>query len=169
MSSTLQDFSDIAEQAEGTGNSQNKSVTKDSCIYRAKCIDNKDPLKTGRIKIVIPEVNYTKYKEGEGVWAYPCTPFAGCNLEESDVSDFGCLMIPPINSYVFIFFEGGDINRPVYFGGLITEGAIPTENQAGEKWYAKHTLIKTPKKRLIMVSDDDSSDSCIIIRGMERS
>ena len=139
-------------------------------IYRAKCVDPKDPLKSGRIKVWIPKLNYTKQSEDEGIWAYPCTPFAAPNLEvKNSVSDFGSLMVPPKDSYVFVFFEDNDPSKPRYFGGVVLEGAIPTENQAGSEYWNKHTVIKTPEKRMIFVSDDSSSDASIIIRGKDRN
>lgn len=139
-------------------------------IYRAVCVDPKDPLKSGRIKVNIPALDIEYTKDTEGIWAYPCTPFAAPNLEKSgeDVSDFGSLLVPPKNSYVFVFFEDGDVNKPRYFGGLTLENAIPTECKNGSEYYNKHMVIKTPKKRMVFVSDDDSSDASIIIRGKDR-
>lgn len=169
MADKLNDLTQIAENVEGSGNTQNQESLEYSSIYRAKCIDNKDPLKTGRIKIWIPSKHHTKVEETNGIWAYPCTTFAASNLEEKGKpeSDIGSLYIPPVNSYVFIFFEDGDSSKPRYFGGVVTEGAIPTENQTGD-YYKKHTVIKTPSKRIIFVSDDDSNDACVLIRGKER-
>ena len=143
-------------------------------IFRAKVVDNNDEdKKTGRVKVWIPAIHYPKIKEEdeEGVWAYPCTPFAASNLEKKGepVSDFGTLYVPPKDSYVFIFFEDGDVGKPRYFGGLVLEGAIPTENQAGEEPWNKHMVIKTLEKRMIFVSDDTKSDACIIIRGKDRN
>ena len=99
------------------------------------------------------------------MWAYPCTPYAGSNLESKTVNDFGSLYVPPKDSYVFVFFEDGDTSKPRYFGGLILENSIPTENRAGNEYWNKHTIIKTPAKRTIFVSDDTSHDACVIIRG----
>ena len=140
-------------------------------IYRAICVDPKDPLKSGRIKVNIPAFVTDYSKDNEGIWAYPCTPYAAPNLEKSGekVSDFGSLLVPPKDSYVFVFFEDGDVSKPRYFGGLTLENAIPTECRNGEQYYNKHMVIKTPEKRMIFVSDDDSHDSSVIIRGKDRS
>lgn len=169
MPDSLADLTKVAENAEGANSTQNKDSLENNFIYRAKCVDNKDPLKSGRIKVWIPAKHHTKVEENEGIWAYPCTPFAGSNLEESgkSVSDIGSLFIPPIHSYIYVFFENGEQNKARYFGGLVTEGAIPTENQTGQ-YYNKHTIIKTPNKRIIFVSDDESTDACVLIRGKER-
>ena len=170
MPSGLQELNQLADNVEGASNTQNMPSLSYDVIYRAKCVDNKDPLKTGRIKVWIPKLNYTHIDEDQGIWALPCTPYAASNLEKKGeaVTDFGSLYVPPVDSFVYIFFEDGDQNKPRYFGANIIEGGIPTENQAGNQWWNKHTVIKTPAKRIIFVSDDDSGDASIIIRGKER-
>lgn len=140
-------------------------------IYRAICVDPIDPKKSGRIKVWIPALNYTKFEDTDGMWAMPCTPYAGSNLEKINekVSDFGSLYIPPKDAYVYVFFEDGDPSKPRYFGGLIIEGGIPTEQQAGDEYWKKHTVIKSPEKRMMFVSDDDTNDCSVIIRGKDRN
>ena len=168
----VSEMNKISDSSEGMHDTNKKESNEYSMIYRAKCVDNKDPLKSGRIKVNIPKLNSTTTEDTEGTWAYPCTPFAGSNLEgdaEESVHDFGSLCIPPKDSVVYVFFEEGDQSKPRYFGGLVTEGAVPTENQQGEEYYNKHTIFKSPKKRLIFISDDSKTDACILIRGMERS
>ena len=138
-------------------------------IYRGQVIDNVDPKKTGRVKVWVPEHDYQTVKDNEGTWAYPFTIFSASNLEAKDggVKDFGALHIPPVDSFVGVFYEGGDPSKPRYFGGFILEGAIPTENQDGGQYWNKHTITKTPKKRTILMSDDPD-DECVIIRGKKR-
>ena len=169
MSEALQmDY--INDTTSGSDSTHNQPEKKYG-IFRAKCVNSQDPEKTGRIKVWIPALNYTKAEEEEGTWAYPCCPFAGPNLEKNGdkVSDFGSLYLPPKDSYVYVFFEDGDTSKPIYFGGVVTEGAIPTENQAGKQWWNKHTVIKSPEKRMIFMSDDSQSDSSVIIRGKDRN
>lgn len=155
----------ISDNVTGSTNTNSQPSGKFG-IYRAKCVDTKDPLKSGRIKVFIPALNLEITKETEGIWALPCTPYAGCNLEGSNgVNDFGSLYVPPKDSFVFVFFEDGDTSKPRYFGGVVLENAVPTENRAGEQYWNKHTVIKTPDKRMIFVSDDNSHDASVIIRG----
>ena len=43
-------------------------------------------------------------------WAVPASPlFAGSG------SGFGSIVIPEVDSYVFVFFEAGDVYQPVFF------------------------------------------------------
>lgn len=160
----------LNQVADNGGTSTHNQPQRYFGIYRAICVDNKDQKKSGRIKVNIPALNYTQIKDTDGVWAFPCTPFAAPNLEKKNkVSDFGALYIPPVDSYVYVFFEDGDASKARYFGGVVLEGAIPTEQQSGEQYWNKHTVIKTPEKRMIFVSDDSSSDASIIIRGKDRN
>jgi hypothetical protein len=137
--------------------------------YRAKCVDNKDPKKSGRIKVWIPELMAGKVDEKEGRWVLPATEYAGCNVEaKNGVDDCGSLLIPPVGSFVWVFFECDDPDKGRYRGGCVIESQIPTEQQAGGQYWNKHTLIKTPTGRQLFVSDDPD-DASVLIRGQDRS
>ncbi|HEX8534894.1 MAG TPA: phage baseplate assembly protein V [Allosphingosinicella sp.] len=71
--------------------------------YRGKVIDNLDELFQGRIKAFVPAVPGSLEN-----WALPCTPYAGRNV--------GFYAIPPIGANVWIEFEGGDPNYPIWAG-----------------------------------------------------
>lgn len=71
--------------------------------YRGKVLDNIDPLFQGRIIADVPSVPGSLLN-----WALPCTPYAG--------PDVGFYAIPPIGANVWIEFEGGDPNYPVWVG-----------------------------------------------------
>ncbi|MEB3358838.1 MAG: phage baseplate assembly protein V [Synechococcales bacterium] len=72
--------------------------------YRGKVTANKDPFNLGRIQVSVPAI----YGEGRTSWALPCTPFAGKNV--------GLFMVPPINANVWVEFEGGDPDYPIWAG-----------------------------------------------------
>jgi hypothetical protein len=71
--------------------------------YRGRVVDNEDPLFQGRIRARVPAVGDESLN-----WALPCTPFAGPNV--------GFYAIPPIDSNVWIEFEGGDPGYPIWTG-----------------------------------------------------
>jgi Type VI secretion system/phage-baseplate injector OB domain len=71
--------------------------------YRGKVIENVDPLFQGRIIADVPSVSGSLLN-----WALPCTPYAGL--------DVGFYAIPPIGANVWVEFEGGDPNYPVWVG-----------------------------------------------------
>jgi hypothetical protein len=138
-------------------------------IYRAKVVDNKDPEKFGRVKVWIPAL-MQNIDENKGLWARAANnPVGGRNEKEGEDSYyFGTCYIPRKNSYVLVFFEGGNINRPYYFASLELESAkVLPENQLGTNYEDKWTIIKSHEGRCIVVSDD-SDDARVEITGKKR-
>lgn len=71
--------------------------------YRGKVSNNKDPLGIGRLQIVVDAI-----APGLLNWAMPCTPYAG--------PQEGFFMMPPVGANVWVEFEGGDPNYPIWSG-----------------------------------------------------
>ncbi len=128
--------------------------------YRAVVVNNKDKEQFGRVLVHIPdfmpEVDRTK-----GIWARPANnPLGGRNKEDNmDNYYAGSSYIPQKGAWVFVFFEGGNINRPYYFGALDLENTkVLPENQVGSNFENKWTLIKSGDGRAIVVSDDPDDE-----------
>ena len=83
--------------------------------YRALVTDNRDPKKQLRLKLVIPSI----LGEGESAWAMPCVPLLA-NYE-------GFFKLPQIGDGVWVEFEGGDLNFPVYLGGWSNPSKLPVD------------------------------------------
>jgi len=94
------------EDQNNQGNSQNQNTENYKKFYgkyRGKVIENVDPLFLGRIIAEVPAIpgSVTNF-------ALPCTPYAGPGV--------GFYAIPPIGADVWIEFEGGDPNFPIWTG-----------------------------------------------------
>jgi uncharacterized protein involved in type VI secretion and phage assembly len=74
-------------------------------IYRGTVVNNIDPMQIGRIMALVPDVGGLMPTS----WAMPCVPIAGKQM--------GSFMVPQIGSGVWIQFEGGDPDQPVWTGG----------------------------------------------------
>ena len=74
-------------------------------LYRATVINNIDPMQSGRIQVLVPDAGGLT----PSTWAMPCVPVAGIQS--------GMYVVPPIGSGVWIQFEGGDPDYPVWVGG----------------------------------------------------
>lgn len=74
--------------------------------YRGTVINNVDPLQIGRIQVTVPDVSNVVPTS----WAMPCMPIAGIQN--------GMFAIPPIGSGVWIEFEQGDPDYPIWVGGF---------------------------------------------------
>ena len=87
-----------------------------SGLYRAIVEDVQDPDLKGRVRIRIPSIHGMKDQRGGYIsterlpWATPAYMVAG--------NDFGTYLIPSKGSVVFVMFEDGDMQYPVYFGGV---------------------------------------------------
>jgi hypothetical protein len=82
--------------------------------YRGLVIDNVDPMQMGRIMAQVPDV----FGELPTSWAMPCVPAAGIQG--------GVFVVPPIGSQVWIEFEQGDRDYPIWTGGFWgTVGDVP--------------------------------------------
>lgn len=109
--------------------------------YRGFIVDNKDPKKLGRVKVRVPQLTQDKAIER---WAFPKGQPAG--------KDFGDFMIPPKGSNVWVEFENGDSNFPIWLGGHWADknGETPEE---GKKSDPKNRVRKSEKYMLEM--DDE--------------
>ena len=79
--------------------------------YRGKVVDNQDPEKRGSIKVVVPAV-----LAETPLWALPCSPYAGKNV--------GFFAIPPVDASVWVEFEGGERDHPIWTGCFWEKGDI---------------------------------------------
>ena len=137
--------------------------------YRAKVIENRDNQQFGRVLIWVPDI-MPNIPDTQGIWARPANnPIGGRNTQDgSDNNYMGTCYIPRKGSWVWIFFEAGNINRPYYFAGLDIEHAkVLPENQVGSNFQDKWTIFKSHDGRTIAISDDPS-DARVEITGKKR-
>lgn len=72
--------------------------------YRGIVTDNADPLRIGRLRAKVPDV----LGDNESGWATPCAPFGGPGS--------GFFALPPSGAGVWMEFEHGDPDYPVWAG-----------------------------------------------------
>jgi len=128
--------------------------------YRAKVIDNKDPDQFGQILVWIPD-HMPTIDDTEGIWAKPANnPVGGRNdIDDSGHHYSGSSYIPLKGSWIWIFYEGGNPNRPFYFGSLDLENTkVLPENQLGSNYELKWTIFKSHAGRCIVISDDEDDE-----------
>ena len=74
-------------------------------IYRGTVANNIDPLQLGRIQAIVPDVGGIT----PSTWAMPNVPLTGKQM--------GTFVVPQVGSGVWVQFEAGDPDRPVWTGG----------------------------------------------------
>jgi uncharacterized protein involved in type VI secretion and phage assembly len=109
--------------------------------YRGTVINNIDPLQIGRIQVMVPDVSNLIPTS----WAMPCLPIAGKQM--------GAYMIPQIGSGVWVEFEQGDPDFPIWTGcfwGLVAE--VPVLALAGNP-ASPNILLQSALQNTVVVSD----------------
>ena len=88
--------------------------------YRGTVKNNLDPFQQGRVQVSVPAV----LGDGELSWAMPCAPFAG--------SGVGLFTVPPTGANVWVEFEAGDTDHPIWSGGFWDKGDAPASPAVAE-------------------------------------
>jgi hypothetical protein len=88
--------------------------------YRGTVYSTFDPMELGRLQVDVPAV----YGGSTMNWALPCVPFAGPGV--------GFFMLPPVGANVWVEFEGGDPDFPIWSGCFWGIGEVPA-TPAGEQ------------------------------------
>ncbi len=78
--------------------------------YRGIVRDIDDPENLCRIQAEVPAV----YEDQDSPWALPALPFAG--------QSHGLVLLPEVGDGVWIEFEAGDIERPLWTGCWFASG-----------------------------------------------
>jgi hypothetical protein len=127
--------------------------------YRATVIQNVDPKQLGRVMVQCPDVHGIVPTS----WAMPCVPIAG--------TQSGIFCVPAIGSSVWIEFEQGDLDYPIWVGGfwglpsdapalaLLPPAAPPGAN----------ICMQTVQQNMVLLSDSPSPPGGITIKSRSGS
>jgi uncharacterized protein involved in type VI secretion and phage assembly len=86
--------------------------------YRGVVASNIDPLGIGRLMVAVSDV----LGDDSCLWALPALPAAGPGM--------GSYAIPPVNALVWVEFEGGDPDYPVWVGCRVgSADEMPSQSQ----------------------------------------
>lgn len=125
--------------------------------YRGFVVDNADPERLGRLKLRVPSVCGPDVVTG---WAMPCVPYGGD-------ADQGFLFIPEVAAGVWVEFEEGDLEFPIWVGtfwskpGGESEAPRPVESDAVQDPPTRK-ILKTKKGHTIELEDKDDEEKITI-------
>jgi uncharacterized protein involved in type VI secretion and phage assembly len=88
--------------------------------FRATVTNNVDPNQLGRLKVKAPDV----FGEEESGWALPALPYTGKGV--------GLFLIPPVNASVWLEFEHGNSEYPIWTGGFWARNEVPASPALAE-------------------------------------
>jgi uncharacterized protein involved in type VI secretion and phage assembly len=113
---------------------------------KAMVKDTEDPKHWGRVRVrfMIPSTKVANYKNLQATtdsacwtpWIHVAQPYSGA--KGSGKEKYGTHLIPEINSYVYVDFEGGNMERPFVSGAVCAPSMAPVD----EKWYVGNNNVK---------------------------
>ena len=119
--------------------------------YRAVVAKIDDPQKRGRIQVTVADVLGTGISS---TWALPCVPMAAPNA--------GVFVIPPVGALVWVEFEQGDVDYPIWTGGFwgesseLPEMALSPEPNGTD---GQNIVLRSSGGQVLAVSDASASSS----------
>jgi uncharacterized protein involved in type VI secretion and phage assembly len=112
--------------------------------YRGTVINNIDPEQRARLMVMVPDVLGLI----PATWAEPCVPLAG-----PTGPPMGAYFVPPIGAGVWVEFEQGDANYPIWTGCRFGSAAdIPTLAFAGLP-ISPNIVLQTAGRNTLVISD----------------
>jgi hypothetical protein len=121
--------------------------------YRGTVINNVDPKQIGRIMAIVPDVSIIP-----GTWAMPCVPWGGMQM--------GMFAVPLIGAGVWIEFEQGDPDCPIWTGcfwGSAAEAPVMSHLAPPA---VPAISFQTPLQNGLMVSDLPGPTGGIMLKSM---
>jgi uncharacterized protein involved in type VI secretion and phage assembly len=109
--------------------------------YRGVVLNNIDPMQMARIQVQVPDVMGI----GLSTWAMPCVPVAGRQA--------GVFVLPAVGAGVWVEFEAGDMDHPIWVGGFWGSAAeVPALALAGLP-VSPSIVLQTGNQNTLMLSD----------------
>jgi len=118
--------------------------------YRGTVASNTDPELRARLQAIVPDVLGTQ----STTWAMPAAPFAGPGA--------GFVALPPVGAGVWIEFEQGDPDFPIWSGGWWGSAAeLPVPAPAAG---VNQVTLVTPGKHAVTISDASGPTGGVSLR-----
>jgi len=92
-------------------------------FYRGRVEYNRDPLKLGRVKVRVPQLH--GFPDDEGAIPTSALPWASPGIFIGAGYDMGQFIVPHVGTFVWVSWEEGDPDKPIYFGGIPSTGGQP--------------------------------------------
>lgn len=145
---SLSDLSMDSDEDAGEAGDPEKYYGK----YRGIVVNNIDPEQRGRIQVIVPDVSTVI----PTTWAMPCVPVAGMQM--------GFFAVPLIGAGVWVEFEQGDPDYPIWVGCFYgTAAEVPTLARTAPPAIPSIT-VQTPLQNGITVNDLAGPTGGIILK-----
>lgn len=120
--------------------------------FRGSVVNNVDPMRMGRVQVMVPDVTGVALSS----WAMPCVPVAGPQM--------GFYTVPPVGAGVWVEFEQGDPDYPIWTGGFWGSAAeVPALAQTILPGLAGFVL-QTTAQNGVLISDTPGPTGGLMIQ-----
>ncbi len=136
-------------------------------LYRAVVLDTKDPDQRARVKVRVFQLHGDPQEvpDVDCPWAEPCFPPFGTQDADGGATVLpGWVTIPPVGTTLWVGFENGYIENPVYLGqwyGQVGGVELPTEaddtNVDGSSVLPGRRVFKTAAGHVIVIDDNEDT------------
>ena len=113
--------------------------------YRGFVADNEDPEQRGRLKLRLPSILGSEVSG----WALPCLPFGG-------LFNQGLFLVPEVDSQVWVEFEEGNLDQPIWTGTFWQQSGDPPEEAA--KTPPTTRVLRTPAGHILQFDDAEGEE-----------
>ncbi|WP_432949914.1 phage baseplate assembly protein V [Kribbella sp. CA-253562] len=110
--------------------------------YRGKVADDTDPDFRGTLQVTVPAV----FGPTATVSAVPCLPY-------------GHFFVPPKDTDIWVEFEAGDLDHPIWTGVWHPAGTTPAEAEVSPP---EHRVIHTVSGHTVEFADEDGQERILI-------
>jgi uncharacterized protein involved in type VI secretion and phage assembly len=122
--------------------------------YRGMVLNNVDPMQMGRLMVQVPDISGLI----PSTWAMPCFPVTGKQM--------GLWVLPVIGSGVWVEFEQGDPDYPIWVGCFPGSTAdVPALALAGNP-VSPSIVLQTSLQNTLMISDMAGPAGGILLKTM---
>ena len=120
--------------------------------YRGTVLNNIDPQQTGRLLVQVPDV----FGLGTSSWATACVPFTG--------KQAGTWFLPQIGAGVWVEFEKGDPDHPIWTGCFWGSAAEPPVLALAGLPVSPSIVLQTAGQNTLMISDAPGPAGGILLK-----
>lgn len=120
--------------------------------YRGTVVNTVDPLKMGRLMVQVPDV----LGSSPSTWAMPCLPVSGKQM--------GMFVLPQIGAGVWVEFEQGDPDYPIWVGCYWGSAAeVPALANAAPP-AVDQFVVQTTGQNTLLISDVPGPTGGILLK-----
>lgn len=119
--------------------------------YRGLVADNQDPEQRGRLRVRIPSVLGDQMTN----WALPCLPVGG-------LAEQGLFAVPELNAQLWVEFEEGDLQHPIWTGTFYQQQADVPGSPYGSSKSPQSYVLRTPGGHILRFDHESGKERVLL-------